>query len=278
MGARPGGFARTVPAVQAEASLPASSAENDVDDIQGPTVLIIDEDPGIRRLIRRTLGASGYRVQESRTGPGALQPLTERRFDLAILDIDSLGSDGIEAIKVARLVTGVPILALSARHDEDLAVSVLDCGADDFVQKPFRIKEFLARVTNALRRRTVERGKSAIVVSDDLEIDLLRRRVSRHGRAVSLPLKSYEVLRVLAENAGGALPHDDILRAVWGVKGVGHLSYLRNTIRRLRLKLEADPGRPQHILTELHLGYRLEVQVHSANSRVVGTDAGAPMH
>ena len=171
----------------------------------------------------------------------------------------------------------MPILALSASGDEDAAARALDYGADDYVQKPFRLKELLARVTNALRRRSLEQGKPARVVSGDLEIDLLHRRVHLHGEAVHLRRKSYEVLRVLAEKAGQVLSHSEILSAVWGAGCADRTAYLRVAIRELRLKLEADPAHPRHIVTETHVGYRLELQQRSGPSSRLAADARNPL-
>ncbi len=229
----------------------------------GPSVLVIDDDPGVRRLLRRELTAVGYRVQDGQLGENVASRIAGGTFDLLMLCIDSPESGGIAAVRAVREISAVPIMTLSVRGDEDTAVEALQCGADDYVQKPFRVKELLARVTNALRRRAQEQGKPALVVSDDLEVDLLRRRVRLRGQAVHLPLKSFEVLRVLAEGAGKVLTHRQILSAVWGVRRADHVAYLRIVIRNLRNKLEADPAHPAHILTETGVGYRLDVRNRS---------------
>ena len=162
----------------------------------------------------------------------------------------------------------------ASRSDGDLAAESLECGADDYVQKPFRTKELLARLANALRRRWLEQGKVARVVSGDLEIDLLHRRVCLHGQPVRLPHKSYEVLRVLAEKPGQVLSHGEILSAVWGANYASRTAYLRVAIRELRLKLEADPAHPRHILTETHVGYRLEFPARPRPPSLVVANAG----
>jgi two-component system KDP operon response regulator KdpE len=158
---------------------------------------------------------------------------------------------------MVRRLSQMPVLALSAHGKEDAMVDALNSGADDYVVKPFGTKELLARVNNALRRRAREQGRPAKVVSGELEIDLLHRRVRSGGRDVHLPPKSYEVLRALAENTGKVVTHQEILSAVWGPQYVDR-TYLRIAIRELRRKLEADPGHPLYILTEPHIGYRLE--------------------
>jgi two-component system KDP operon response regulator KdpE len=155
----------------------------------------------------------------------------------------------------------MPILALSFGSKEDAIVRALDTGADDYVRKPFGMEELLARVRALLRRRAREQGRPAqvVVVSGDLEIDLLHRRVRSRGHEIHLEVKPYEVLRMLAEGAGRVLTHEEILRAVWGARGAERV-HLRIAIWYLRRKLEADPAHPQHILTEIGVGYRLEVR------------------
>lgn len=227
--------------------------------IAGTNILVVDEDPGVRRLLRRELTAVGYRVEDSEPGGDITSRIACGAVDLLMLSIDVPHLGGVEPIRAVRDVSTVPILALSVRGDEDTAVEALHGGADDYVQKPFRVKELLARVTNALRRRAQEQGKPALVVCDDLEVDLLRRRVRLHGQAVHLPVKSFEVLRVLAESAGKVLTHKQIMSAVWGTRRADQVAYLRVTIRNLRHKLEVDPTRPAHILTETGVGYRLDV-------------------
>jgi len=211
-------------------------------------------------LLRRGLTAAGYRVQDIAPGRGPPGCIAERQFDLLILDIDPPAGGGPEAIRFVRKLSPIPILALSVRGDEDSAVDALESGADDYIRKPFWIRELLARVKNALRRRVREQGKPAKIVTGDLEIDLLHRRIRSRGREVHLPAKPYAVLRVLAEGTGKVVTHKEILHAVWGVRRVDRVQYLRLAIRQLRRELEADPAHPRHILTETRIGYRLEVQ------------------
>ena len=227
---------------------------------RGPSVLIIDDDPAIRRMLRRAMTAAGYQVQDIAPGGGALECIADRQIDLLILDIDPPAGGGPEAVRIVRELSAIPILALSVRGDEESTVDALDSGADDYIRKPFGIKELLARAKNALRRRARQRGKPAQLVSGDLEVDLVHRRVRSRGREVRLPAKPYEVLRVLVEGDGKVLTHKEILRAVWGARRVDCVQYLRLAIRKLRRKLEADPAHPRHILTETCVGYRLDVQ------------------
>ena len=226
----------------------------------GPRVLVMDEDPGMRLLLRRELTAAGYRAQDVEPREGALGLFAEHGFDLLILDIDSPAVGGRDSIRIVREFSAVPILALSVHGEEDAIAEALSLGADDYVQKPVRLKELLARATNALRRRAFDQGKAALVVSDGLEIDLLHRRVRLHGCVVRLPPNCYEVLRVLAENPGKVLTHREILCAVWGAGRADRIEYLRVAIRNLRQRLEADPVHPLHILTETRVGYRLDVR------------------
>jgi len=179
-----------------------------------------------------------------------------------ILDVDA-PAGSLEAVRIVRKVSLIPILALSIRGDEGSTVDALDSGADDYIRKPFRIKELLARIKNALRRRAQEEGRPAQVVSGELDIDLVHRRIHSRGREVHLSVRCYEVLRTLAECAGKVLTHEEILRAVWGPQRADRIQYLRLAIRELRRKLEADSASPQHILTERGVGYRLEVRRRS---------------
>jgi two-component system, OmpR family, KDP operon response regulator KdpE len=226
-------------------------------------VLIIDEDPAIRRLLRRELSAAGYRVEDMEPGKDALASVTDRKFDVAILDMDSRACGGTEIIGAVRELSSIPILALSFRDNEHTAVAALESGADDWIRKPFNTREVLARIKNALRRKAKELGKPVLLFSGPLEIDLLHRRVRLSGKQVRLPLKSYEVLRVLAEGAGRVITHREILSVVWGGRRIDRVGYLRTAIRLLRRQLEADPAHPRYILTELRVGYRLDLGTRS---------------
>jgi two-component system, OmpR family, KDP operon response regulator KdpE len=226
----------------------------------GPRVLITDQDVGVRRLLWRELRAAGYRVQVTEPAGGLPAPVTGRQFDLLILDIDSAAAGGLDCISAVREVSSVPILALSTRSEEDAMVGALEVGADDYIRKPFSTKELLARVKSALRRGVRDQGKPAKLVSGDLEIDLLYRRVRLGGCDVHLPVKPYEVLRVLAERPGKVLTHAEILDAVWGPRQADRIGYLRLAIQKLRRKLGDDPAHPRYILTEARVGYRLDVR------------------
>lgn len=223
-------------------------------------ILVADEDPGVRRLLSRELGSAGYRVQACPISDDPAEGMPVQDCDLLMIDIDTPASAGLNFIRVARGFSAIPILALSFHTEEDVLVEALQAGADDYIQKPFRVKELLARTMNALRRRAREQGKPASIVSGALEIDLPRRRVRLHGHPVHLAVKPYQVLQVLAESAGKVLSHEQILDAVWKTRGRTRIDYLRIAIRDLRLKLETDPADPQYILTERGIGYRLQIR------------------
>lgn len=230
--------------------------------IRGPQIFIVEDDRAIRALLRRELTAAGYCVRESEPGQAALRSIAECQIDLLILDIDSEAGGGLEAIRLVRELSRVPILALSTRGDENATADALNSSADDYVRKPFGTKEAVACIKNTLWRRAREQGKAAEIVTGDLDIDLLCRRVRSRGQEVHLSAKPFEVLRVLAEGAGKALTHKEILRAVWGSHQLDR-QYLRLAIGALRRKLEPDPAHPRHILTENGVGYRLEIQKYT---------------
>ena len=237
---------------------------------KGPSILVVDEDPAIRLLLRRGLNAAGYRVRDAapaQTEPGFLARL---EFDLLILDIDAAACGGTEMIRNLRQHSAVPIVALSARQDEGASVAALDSGADDYVRKPFGREELLARIRNVLRRRAVEQGRPVLLISGDLEIDLVHRRVRRQGQEVKLSAKPYAVLRLLAENAGKVLTHAELLCAVWGEQHAGRVPYLRLAIRTLRRHLETDPAHPRILVTETRVGYRFVMHQASTSLRRTG--------
>jgi two-component system, OmpR family, KDP operon response regulator KdpE len=242
---------------------------------RGPRVLVADDDPAIRRLVSRELTTAGYRVWETEPGQDAFGSIAAHQFDLVIMDIDPPAGGGPEAIRTVREISAIPIVALSIRGDEKTTVDVLECGADDYIRKPFGNKELLARVRNALRRRAREEGKPTPIGTGDLEIDLLDRRVRVRGDEVLLPVKLYEVLRVLAEAGGKPVTHAEILCEVWGMQRVDRVAYLRVAIRELRRKLEVDPTQPQYIVTETRFGYRLAVHGRSGHLDPAPT-AGQP--
>ena len=221
-----------------------------------PRVLVVDDEPAIRRFLRTSLAAQGYRVSEAEEGQAALDAMRRGAPEVLVLDLGLPGIDGFEVIRQLRAAgSAVPIIVLSSRTDETGKVKALDLGADDYVTKPFGIDELLARIRAALRHRLQQQGERPLFRSGDLSVDLVRRIVTVRGEEVKLSPREYDLLRLLVAHAGKVLTHKFILREVWG--GETDVQYLRIYIRALRHKLEPDPERPQHILTEQGVGYRL---------------------
>ncbi|HEY3777092.1 MAG TPA: response regulator transcription factor [Rhizomicrobium sp.] len=220
-------------------------------------VLIVDDEPPIRRFLRTGLSSQGYQTVEAEDGPSARNALRQNAVDVVVLDLGLPGLDGFEIIRELREQgSTVPILVLSSRTDETGKVRALDLGADDYVTKPFGMDELLARLRAALRHRLQQQGERPIFRVDDLAVDLVRRIVSVRDGEVKLTPREYDILRTLMAHAGKVLTHRLLMREVWGTET--DVAYLRIYIRTLRQKLEADPDRPQLILTEQGVGYRLK--------------------
>jgi len=218
--------------------------------------LVIDDEPQIRRLLRVTLEASGYRVFDAATGQDGLVQAAQRRPDVILLDLGLPDLEGVEVLKRLREWTPVPIIILSVRDREDDKVAALDAGADDYVTKPFNSAELLARLRAALRHRQPQ-GVDAIFHAGNLEVDLAGRLVRKSGEEVKLTPIEYSLLRLLVTHAGKVLTHRQLLTGVWGAKAVEQTHYLRVHIAHLREKLEANPSAPELIITEPAIGYRL---------------------
>jgi two-component system, OmpR family, KDP operon response regulator KdpE len=209
--------------------------------------------------MRSALSAEGYVVQDARTGEDALNELRKERYDLVLLDVNMPGMDGLETCKAIRASSEVAVIMLTVRNAEGDKIAALDAGADDYVTKPFSMPELLARIRASLRRvpLTVESASGRVVVGD-MEINVPGRRLSVRGREVKLTPKEFDLLLYLVENAGVAISHGKLLQAVWGPDYGGEVEYLRTFVNRLRKKIEADPGNPQHLLTEPWVGYRFQ--------------------
>ncbi len=221
-------------------------------------VLVVDDEPAIRRFLRTSLTAQGYHVIEAEDGRSALDALRRNSVDVLVLDLGLPDIDGFEVIRCMRDAgSALPIIVLSSRMDESGKVNALDLGADDYVTKPFGVDELLARMRTALRHRLQQQGERPVFRSGDLTVDLVRRVVTVRGGEIKLSPREYELLRLLVAHAGKVLTHKLILREVWG--GETDIQYLRIYVRALRQKLKSDPERPQHILTEQGVGYRLRV-------------------
>ena len=221
------------------------------------SILVIDDEPQIRRVLRSTLATHGYEIAEAKTGEEALEWLRKEAPDLVLLDMNMPGMGGVEACREIRRASDAPIIMLTVRNAERDKVAALDAGADDYVVKPFGIEELLARIRAALRRYAPGDALPAFV-SKDLSIDFEARQVSVRDRDVHLTPKEYEVLRHLVANQGKPLTHRRLLQAVWGPDYGEETEGLRVVINQLRKKLEADPARPRYILTEPWVGYRFQ--------------------
>ena len=219
-------------------------------------ILIVDDEPPIRRFLRTSLAAQGYRIEEAVDGQAALDFLRRNPVAAIVLDLGLPGMDGFEVIRQLRTSGSLtPIVVLSSRDDEVGKVKALDLGADDYVTKPFGMDEILARIRAALRHRLQQEGERPIFRSGDLSVDLVRRLVTVRDKDVKLTPREYDLLRLLIAHAGKVLTHKFVLREVWGAET--DVQYLRIYIRTLRQKIEADPEQPKLILTEQGVGYRL---------------------
>ena len=221
-------------------------------------VLVVDDEPAIRRFLRTSLRAEGHDVVEAETGEAALAEIRRRAPDLVVLDLGLPGVGGLEVIRRLRQDgSAVPIIVLTSRTDERGKVEALDLGADDYVTKPFGVDELAARIRAALRHRLQQEGERPLFHSGDLAVDLVRRIVTVRDAEVKLSPREYELLRLLIAHAGKVLTHRFMLKEVWG--GDADVQYLRIYIRQLRQKIEPDPERPTHIMTETGVGYRLRM-------------------
>jgi two-component system KDP operon response regulator KdpE len=223
------------------------------------TVLVIDDEPPIRRLLRTTLAAQDYRVIEAADGQEGLSLLRHEKPDVLVVDLGLPDIDGLELIRMIRAESPVPIVVLSSRDDEKGKVEALDLGADDYVTKPFGMEELVARLRTALRHRLQQQGGRPTFRSGDLTVDLVRRIVTVRGEEVKLSPKEYDLLQQFVVHAGKVLTHRHLLREVWKDENGGDVQYLRVYVRQLRQKIETDPERPALILTEPGVGYRLQV-------------------
>jgi len=218
-------------------------------------ILVVDDEPPIRKLLRTGLGAQGYEVLDAPSGKAALE-LLAKKPDLVILDLGLPDIDGLELLRRIRKLQGsLPIVVLSSRGDEAGKVAALDLGADDYVTKPFGMDELLARMRAALRHQLQAHGEQPIFRVGDLSVDLVRRIVRKADKEVKLSPKEYDLLRLLVQHAGKVLTHKYLLRELWD--DLTDTQYLRVYVRQLRRKIETDAERPQHIMTETGVGYRL---------------------
>jgi two-component system, OmpR family, KDP operon response regulator KdpE len=223
-------------------------------------ILVVDDEPQIRRVMRSALVKNGYIVDDARSGEEAMEKLRNERFDLVILDRNMPGMGGLAACRTIRATSDIGIIMLTVRKAEPDKIEALNAGADDYITKPFSMPELLARVGANLRRVPLSPREGPIIVAfDRIEVNLGSRHVSVEGRDVRLTPKQFEVLRYLITNPNVAIPHGKILQAIWGPDYGDQVEYLHVVINLLRKKIERDPTKPRYILTEPRFGYRFQL-------------------
>ena len=220
-------------------------------------ILVVDDEPSIRTLLKSTLARAGYSVIEAGTAKEAATAAQIDKPDLVLLDLGLPDRDGLEIIAALRGNDNLPVIVVSAREDSEQKVAALDLGAEDYVTKPFDTEELLARVRAALRRSLASQAEQELVELGNVQIDLYRRLVRRGGEELHLTPKEYAVLAELAKHPGRVLTHAQLLRAAWGPAQERQTEYLRVAVRALRQKLEAVPSEPRLIINEPGVGYRL---------------------
>ena len=223
---------------------------------KGLRVLVIDDEPQIRKLLKVSLGAHGYDVHESMSGMDSVVQAADIKPDLVILDLGLPDIDGKEVVRRLREGSDVPILILTARDQEKEKIDALDAGADDYITKPFSMGELLARMRVSVRR-SAHVGEDPVIQCGDLSIDLAQRRVMVDAQEIKLTPTEYDIIKILAQNAGKVLTHRQLLKAVWGDTYSDDTHYIRVYIGQLRRKIEPNPTQPRYIITESGVGYRL---------------------
>jgi two-component system KDP operon response regulator KdpE len=227
--------------------------------VSNERVLVVDDEPAIRRLLKVTLTSQAYTVLEAATGQEAMSVAADQKPNIVILDLGLPDIDGVEVTRELRRWTQIPIIVLSVRASEKDKIAALDAGADDYVTKPVGVGELLARLRAALRRTTVDVDEP-VFTTRNLKLDLTRRLVSVSGNEVQLTPNEYNLLRVLAKHAGKVLTHRHLLHEVWGLEFGEESHMLHVNISNLRRKIEINPARPQLIITEPGVGYRLRAE------------------
>ena len=225
-------------------------------DIKKERILIIDDEKEVRRLLRVTLTAHNFLIDESEDGNTGIKKAAFFKPDLILLDLSLPDIDGLEILKQIREFSAVPIIILSVRESENDKILALDSGADDYVTKPFSIGELLARIRTAIRHSKKE-DNNPVIILGDLKIDLVNRNVYRNNKEIKLSPIEYDILKLLAQNKEKIVTQKYILSKVWGDEYVSESHYLRVYMGQIRKKIEKYPGRPEHLITEPRIGYRL---------------------
>ena len=222
-------------------------------------ILIVDDEPQLRRVMKAALTKQGYIIGDVRSGEAALEKLREERYDLVILDRNMPGMGGVEACRAIREHSDIGIIMLTVRKAEADRIEALDAGADDYITKPFSMPELLARIRANLRRAPLApRHGSNVITFDEVQVDLGSHHVSIQGSDIRLTPKQFEVLNYLIANPNVAIPHAKILQTIWGPDYGGEVEYLHVLVNQLRKKIEPDPSKPRYILTEPWFGYRFQ--------------------
>jgi two-component system KDP operon response regulator KdpE len=230
------------------------------------TILVVDDEPQLRRAMRATLTDLGYSVIEAKSGEEALETLRKDSADLILLDLNMPGIGGLETCRAIRENSDLPIIVVSVRNTERDKVEALDAGADDYVTKPFGIQELLARIRATLRRMPASGGPVPHAFSGDgLEINFDARRVTRDGISVRLTPKEFDLLKMLVEHPNRAIPHRKLLQTVWGPDYGDEVEYLRVVVNQLRKKIEPLPSKPRYLLTEPWVGYRFATEANATD-------------
>ena len=251
-------------------------------------VLIVDDEPAIRRALRPPLLELGFQVAETARGEEALQTLRTTPFDAVLLDVNMPGIGGIETLRRMRaMAPRLPILMLTVRDQEEEKVQALDLGADDYVTKPFSTRELIARIRAAVRRvKAPVRAENAPIEIGELRIEPVKRNVTKRGQALHLTRKEFDILHCLMSRAGRVVTYARLLTAVWGPDCREEVEYLRTFVRQLRKKIEDDPSNPLYLLTDVYVGYRFaDAQMFNEETGHVGdeqaadetVDAGEPL-